>query len=86
MNEPQSLWLLLLKNSFNNLSHELNCNYLWCVFTLILCFSLKPEVSILVGVTLRSFPIRAVHTVGGSADPTHLAQRKVICPALMLSR
>lgn len=45
----------------------------------------EPEVSILVGVALSSFTIGAVHTVGRSADPTHLTQRQVICPALMLS-
>lgn len=45
----------------------------------------EPEVSILVRVALSSFTIGAVHTVGRSADPTHLTQRQVICPALMLS-
>lgn len=44
----------------------------------------EPEVSVLVGVALRSFAIRAVHTVGCCANPTHLTQRQVICPALML--
>lgn len=55
-----------------------------CFFPLVLCFSPESEVSVLVGVALRSLPIGAVHTVGGSANPTHLAQREVICPALML--
>lgn len=77
----------LLQNSFNHFDHERDSYYsMWVFFfTLILCFSPESEVSVLVGVALRSFAVGAVHTVGGSADPTHLAQRKVICPALMLS-
>lgn len=51
---------------------------------IFLNFSPEPQVSVLVGVALSSFPIGAINTVGGSADPTHLAQREVICPALML--
>lgn len=35
---------------------------------------------------LSSFTIGAVNTVGCSSNSTHLTQRQVICPALMLSR
>lgn len=45
----------------------------------------EPEVSILIGVALGAFAISAVHTVWCCADPTHLTQRQVICPALVLS-
>lgn len=44
----------------------------------------EAELAVLIRVHLGAFAIGAVHTVRGRAHSTQLAQRQVICPALVL--